>query len=230
MTPEIKEILRENRKTVIVLAVLFVVVIIALSIWIFKPGLIEKAKIDLQGGKVVEDKIIIPDTVTAAPSDAKIKNDSGYEVPLAPKSNEEKIIISQETISLGGSVDLALLEAKKWSEDAKLSFVKSLGTVTLTGESASWQTIFHSASKKKSYEIIVSFGNIASQKEIESNLAGGDLPKNLKDLKEIIKNLGEHPLYQGATMSGATLYFNPDNKKWYYSLSTSKGVSSVDAQ
>ena len=137
-------------------------------------------------------------------------------------------MVSKAVLTIKGSYDLSLSEAQKWSSDAKLVFIKSLGAVTLEGKSSQWQLVFSSKTKlKKGYEIIIQADQIVSQKEIDSTAVGADIPKTWKDLGEVIKELQSHPLYQDATVSAVSFYLNPDNKKWYYALSTSKGVSSI---
>src|SRR3989338_6961807 len=74
------------------------------------------------------------------------------------------------------------LEKQRWSSDAKLVFIKSLGAITLEGKSSQWQLAFSSKTKvKKGYEIIIQADQIVSKKEIDSTAVGADLSKNWKD-------------------------------------------------
>ena len=57
MMPEIKEIIKENKKTIIALASVIILFVGGLLVWFLMPGIVEKARIDIQGGKVIEEKL-----------------------------------------------------------------------------------------------------------------------------------------------------------------------------
>lgn len=178
--------------------------------------------------KIVEENLVIPDTKKITGTEGRFVNDGAVDVKLVPQSEGEKVIVPKAVLTVKGSYDLAAVEAGKWSSDAKLVFIKSLGAVTLEGKSSQWQLAFSAKSKlKKGYEVIIQADQIVSKKEIDSTAVGADLPKNWKDLGEIIKELQTHPFYQDATVSGVNFYLNPDDKNWYYGLATSKGASSI---
>ncbi len=231
-----------NKKLIIILAVLISVIVLTAGFYAISPdifkGVFSKLKeagkaINLISEKpqVVEEKLVIPNTQKITQSESRFINEGPVDVPFAPKSEAEKVIVPQAVLTLKASYDLALVEAKNWQKEAKLSFIKSLGAITLEGKSSQWQLFFVSKTKAgKGYEIIIQADKIVSKKEIESKAVGADVPANWPDLGEVIKNLQTHPLYVDATVSGANFYLNPDNKKWYYSLSTSKGVSSISVE
>lgn len=227
MTPEIKEILKENKKTIIVLTVLLVVIIAALSVWIFKPELIEKARVEIQGGKVIEEKIVIPETTRVTVEEARIPSGDGYAVPLVPKTNEEHIIVGKAVLTIKGSYDIAAKEGIKWSPDARLVYIKSLGAVTIEGKSSTWQIAMGSKTKKKGYEVIVQEDKIISQKEIESNSYGFDLPNEWYDSNDAVVSLQTLPQFSDATISSLSFYYNTDGKRWGYAFATSRGTTSM---
>ena len=182
-------------------------------------------------GRVIEEKLVIPDTKNITGGEGRVIGQGAVSIALVPKNDSERVIVPGAVLSVKGSYDLARPEAVKWSSDAQLVFVKSLGAVTLEGKSSQWQLAFSSKNKKgEGYEVIVQGDRIVSQKEIASTMVGGEIPNNWRDAGEIIKELQSHPLYQDATISSITFYFQLDNKKWYYAFTTSKGVSSVSVQ
>jgi len=224
----------QNKKLIVILAIFAIVVVVA-AIYIISPGKFSVLKnlsrtIGLEKGtpQIIEENLVAPETKKITGSEGKTASSGPVEVPLVPKTESEKVVVSKAVLTVKGSYELAKSEAGKWSTDAKLVFIKSLGVITLEGKSSQWQLAFSSKTKvKKGYEIIIQADQIISKKEIDSTAVGADAPKQWKDLGDVIKELQSHPLYQDATVSAATFYLNPDNKKWYYTLSTSKGVSSI---
>ena len=73
-------------------------------------------------------------------------------------------MVSKAVLTVKGSYNLEA-RSGKWSSDAKLVFVKSLGAITLEGKSSQWQIVFMSKTKTgKGYEIIVQEDQVVSQK------------------------------------------------------------------
>ena len=224
----------QNKKLVVILAIFVVVVIIA-AIYIISPDKFSTLKnlsrtigLEKETPQIIEENLVAPETKKITGSEGKTASSGPVEVPLVPKTEGEKVVVLKAILTIKGSYDLAGPETQRWSSDAKLVFIKSLGAITLEGKSSQWQLAFSSKTKvKKGYEIIIQADQIISKKEIDSTAVGADAPKQWKDLGDVIKELQSHPLYQDATVSAATFYLNPDNKKWYYTLSTSKGVSSI---
>ena len=111
--------------------------------------------------------------------------------------------------------------------DAKLVFIKSLGSVMLDGKSSYWQIGFGSKAKKGGYEVVVQGDRIVEAKEVSSSVYGYDEPLHFYDSNDAIDTIRTQPYYQDATLSQVNLYYNTDGKVWVYALATSKGVTSV---
>ncbi len=181
--------------------------------------------------RVIGENLAVPNTKEITGVDGRFGSEGSINVPILPKSGEEKVVVSKAVLTVKGSYVLAVFEAQKWSADAKLVMVRSLGAVTIDGKSSQWQLAFSSASKKgKGYEIIIQADQIISQKEIGSTVGGADLPINFKDSDKAIVVLQELPEYSEATISSISLYYNTDGKFWRYTLATSRGATSVAAQ
>ncbi|MDD5152385.1 MAG: hypothetical protein PHS95_00060 [Candidatus Pacebacteria bacterium] len=175
---------------------------------------------------VVEENLVIPDTKNVSAVDARTIN-SARDILLVPKDEGERAIVSNAVLTLKGSYEKALPVATLWAKDAKLVFVKSLGTVNLNGMSSQWQVVFGSKIKKKGYEVIFQGDKQVSEKEIDSKLYGYDLPKNWYEVGEAVKSLGTLPQFADATISGVNFSYNTDGKIWVYGIATSKGVTSM---
>ncbi len=224
-----------NNKPIIILSIFILLVVgVAVAYFVFPEFGSKISKvIDLTPDKpkVVEETLTIPDTKKITGGEARMVEKGSVEVPLVPKNEGEKVIVSKAVLTVKGSYDSANSEAQKWSSDAKLVFVKSLGAVTLEGKSSQWQLAFSSISKKgKGYEVIIQGDQIVSRKEIDSTAIGASLPKNLKDSREAIVSLQELPQFSNATVSSINLYYNTDGKVWRYALSTSRGTTSMSAE
>lgn len=224
-----------NKKPIIILAI-FILIIVGVAVLYFVfPELGSKISrvVDLRPDKpkVIEENLVIPQTKEIAPAAGRIVEQGGVAVPLVPKTEAEKVIISKAVLTVKGSYELAKTEAEKWTKDAKPALIKSLGAITLEGKSSQWQLVFSSAiKKKKGYEIIIQGDQIVSQKEIDSTIMGADFPKNLKDSGEAIISLQQLPQFSEATVSAINLYYNTDGKVWRYALSTSRGTTSMAAE
>ncbi len=218
----------QNKKVIYAAVAVIAILIVLAAIYFFGwfPDLGRKLKI-LPPGKVIEENLVIPDTQKVAVIEGRLVNTEAYKTPLVPKSDEERVIVPKAVFTVRNSYDVSINEARKWSEDAKLVFIKSLGAVTLEGKSSQWQIAFGSKSKKKSYEIIIQGDKIVSQKEIESDSFGYDLPKNWYDSGAVIVSLQALPQFSDATVSSINFYYNTDGKKWGYALATSKGTTSM---
>jgi hypothetical protein len=228
-----------NKKFLIIILALFIAaVVLAAVLYIVSPESFQGLK---KGGespgltpekpKVIEEKLVIPETEKITGGEGRVVNQGPVEVPLVPKTESEKVAVSKAVLTVKGSYDLAVFEAKKWMDDASLVFVKSLGAVTLEGKSSQWQLVFSSETKAdKGYEVIIQEGQIVSKKEIDSQASGADLPGIWKDSGEIIVSLQELPQFSSATISSINLYYNTDGKLWRYVLSTSRGNTSVSAE
>lgn len=225
-----------NNKPIIILSIFILLVVgVAVAYFVFPEfGSKISRVVDLTPDKpkVIENEnLVIPNTQKITGGEARIVEKGSVEVPLVPKNEGEKVIVTKAILTVKGSYELAKIESAKWSADAKLVFVKSLGAVTLEGKSSEWQLAFYSALKKgKGYEVIIQGDQIVSKKEINSTATGADLPKNLKDSSAAILSLQELPQFSDATISSINLYYNTDGKVWRYALSTSRGTTSMAAE
>ena len=224
--------MEQNKKLVIILIVIIVIVVIGTVLYSFGglpsfTKLLPSPKVE-DKAKVIEENLVIPETESISGSAGRLVTEGSVNVPLVPKSESEKVIVEKAVLTVKGSYNLANAEALKWSNDAKLVFIKSLGAVTLEGKSSQWQLAFSSKLKsKKGYEVIVRADQIVSLREIDSTAVGADLPTNWFDSGGAIKSLQDLPQFVNATISAINFYYNTDAKKWRYGLSTSFGGTSI---
>lgn len=205
-----------------------VIVIFALGIYFWQTSpMFKRAVTFLEKPTVITENIVIPDTTTTRTGDARVASGDKYAVSLVPKTKGEEVVVPNAVLTLRESFNLARIEGEKWATDAKLVYIKSLGAVTLEGKSSTWQVVMGSRIKNKGYEVVIQGDAVLSQKEVSSKDYGGVIPEQWKDLTVVIKELQSHPLYQNATISEVNFYYNTDNKKWYYAIATSKGMSSI---
>jgi hypothetical protein len=180
---------------------------------------------------VVQENLVIPDTQKITGNEGRAVEKGSVSVSLVPKDESQQVIVAKAVLTVKGSYALAAPEAQKWSSDAKLVFVKSLGAITLEGKSSQWQVVFAAKSKtKKAYETIIQSDQIVSKKEISSTSFGADVPASIKDSGDAIKDLQSLPQFSNATVSSIHLYYNLDAKAWFYSFATSLGTTSGPAQ
>lgn len=229
----------QNKKLVVILAI-FVAIVIAAAIYMISPDKFSALRdlsrtIGLEKGtpQVIEEKLVIPETKKITGAEGKIVIEGAVSVPLVPKTEAEKVVVAKAVLTVKGSYDLAVSEAKKWSTDALPVFIKSLGAVTLDGKSSQWQLAFSSKSKsKKGYEIIIQADQIVSKKEIDSSVKGVNFPANMPDSGEFVKKLQERPVFADATFSSFLLASTPESTdvKWWFSISTSKGTVTFEVK
>ncbi|MDP3902054.1 MAG: hypothetical protein Q8Q21_00515 [bacterium] len=224
-------IIHQNRNKIIFIgSVLGAIVIFSAVYFVLykKDGISFDASSGGEKPKVINENLVIPDTKEISGNSGKVLEKGTMEIALSPKNDGEKVVVSKAVLTVIGAYELAKSEAQLWSSEAKLVFIKSLGAITLEGKSSQWQLVFSSDDKKgRGYEIIIQGGQIVSKKEVDSQNSGGDVPVVWKDLGEVIKELQSHPVYQDTTFSAVSFALNPDNNKWYYNLSTSKGMSAI---
>src|SRR3989344_5382824 len=199
------------KKNLIIIITL--VVLVAVAGVLFWNSTRKERKITVQGTpRIIEEHITIPDTREVNEADARLLEQGAVAVPLVPKSEEEKVIIPQAELTLKEGYAAAADAARQWDDAALPVFIKSLGTVTLEGKSSSWQTMFSSPDKENiGYQVILQGKSIVSKKEVG----------------EVIRVLQQPPLYQDASLTAASFHLNPDNKKGYYGILTSKGASTI---
>lgn len=214
------------KNKIIIVSVIIIASALAVYLWQTSASF-RRTVTFFESPTVITENIVIPDTTTTRTSDARVASPDKYAVPLVPMTKGDEIVVPNAVLTLRGSYDLAIAEGDKWATDAKLVYIKSLGAVTLEGKSSTWQVVMGSRTKKMGYEVIIQGSSVLSQKEVDSKDFGGAIPETWKDLAVVIKELQSHPLYQNATISEVNFYYNIDNKKWYYAIATSKGMSSI---
>lgn len=224
--------MEQNKKLVVILIV--IIVIVAIGTILYSLGglpsfkkLLPSPKVE-EKPKVIEENLVIPDTQKIVVGEGRTVTEGAVDVSLVPKTEGEKVIVEKAVLTVKGSYALANAETLKWSSDAKLVFIKSLGAVTLEGKSSQWQLAFSSKIKsKKGYEVIIQADQIVSKKEIDSTAVGAELPKNWYDSDGAIKSLQNLPQFSDATISSVSFIYDLDSKGWFYGLSTSRGVTSI---
>lgn len=215
-----------SKNKIIIVSVIIIASALGVYLWQTSPSF-RRTVTFFESPTVITENIVIPDTTTTRTSDARVASPDKYAVPLVPRTSGEEVVVPNAVLTLRGSYDLAIVDGEKWATDAKLVYIKSLGAVTLEGKSSTWQVVMGSRTKKMGYEVIIQGSSVLSQKEVDSKDFGGVIPETWKDLAVVIKELQSHPLYQNATISEVNFYYNIDNKKWYYAIATSKGMSSI---
>ena len=100
-------------------------------------------------GRVIEENLVIPNTEKVAAVEGRFVSAGITRRRWFPKSDAEEVIVPKAVYTARNGYDVSINEARKWSADAKLIFIKSLGAVTLEGRSSQWQIVFGSKPKKK---------------------------------------------------------------------------------
>lgn len=227
--------MENNKKSTIVLVAVIVVVIAIGVVYFIFPDVFKTIRTTITGEKpkVVKENLVIPDTQKISGVESRSVTQGPVAVPLVPKTEDEKVIVEKAVLTVKGSYNLAVGEAKNWTSDAKLAFVKSLGAVTLDGKSSQWQLAFSSKTKKnRGYEIIIQGDQIVSKKEIDSKAVGADLPQNWQDSDYFVKKLQERPAFSDAMATSFLLSSTPESTdtKWWFSISTSKGTVTFEVK
>lgn len=206
-----------NKKTTIIA---IIVIVLVVGYFVFYSSE------EIKTANTVNETLTIPDTKELSSIKERTPTKGAFETKLFPENEGEKVIVPNADLTLKGSYDVALAEAKNWSGDAKLIFIKSQGAITADGKSSQWQVAFGSEDKGRGYEIIVRKVSIVSQKEIESTEKGFDLPLNWYDSPDALAAL-KSPENANMTASTITFDFNLDGNKWSYIVATSNGITSV---
>jgi hypothetical protein len=213
-----------THKQKIFFSLLFIAALCLVAIaFLTPPSIVE----EVQQPRVLSEHVTIPDTKKVVASEARTVLKGEYDVPLNPKNDSEKVIVPNAVLTLKGSYDTAQVNAKTWSDDAKLMYARSLGILTVSGKSGTWQIAFGSKKKKSGYEVIVQGGALLSGKEVESDSSGYGLPANWYDSDEAIATIAAFPQFKDATVSSISMYYNLDGKRWGYVLGTSRGATSL---
>ena len=225
------EMSEDNMKTKMIVLVVLLFVLVGAGGYYFAFGSRfgknpeQIAKIPVK--KIVTDEMYVPKTEKINYVQARLVEQKRLEVPIDPVNAAVEVIVNQAKFTIKDSYSLAVVNAQNWSPDAKLAFIKSLGTITSDGKSSEWQLVFESATKKINYEIIIWEDKIASEKEVAADVAGHDLPNNWYDSSGAIASLRDMPQFAGGTVSAINFFFNEDAKVWVYGLQTSLGGTSM---
>jgi len=173
--------------------------------------------------------IPLPEKITVNSGRSLETSKDSIQTPLVPQNPGEKVIISLATYTAKKTYDLAKPEAMAWKNNAQLSFIKSLGAITVDGKSSQWQIVFLTpGNSQKGYEIIVQGDSIVSKREVESSGVSADLPASWYDSDEALKRLAQMPQFVNTLVSGINFFYNPDAKAWRYAIATSVGTTSLE--
>lgn len=184
------------------------------------PSLDEKPR------RIITDNIVLPDTKKIAIIDGRMNGSEAFAMPFDPSASAQ-IDVPQARLTARGVYDRAVSDALSWEPDARLVFIKSLGTVTISGRATAWQIVFGSEKKKKTFEILFNSEKIASEKEIDGSSVGHEFPKEWYDSDEAIRSVQNLPQFQNATLTALNFFYNTDAKEWRYGLVTSAGNTSM---
>ena len=213
-------------KTKIIIGVSALVVLVLGGVGLFfflqRTGLAPEI---VQQKIVVEEKLVVPDTVEISTTQARTVQKGAVEAPIS--TSKAEVVSEKAVLTLKGSYDKALVEASAWAPDAALVFIKSLGVVTGEGKSGEWQVVFGSKEKKAGFEVLVYGDAIAAKKEVPSTSYGYALPQNWYDSGDALLSLQTEPQFKDATVSSLNFFYNEDGKRWAYALATSNGTLSM---
>lgn len=208
-----------NNKSLILIMTVVLLIIASTVVYYGSP---EKAKHAILSNQRIVVEIPTPRSVEKiSVGDGRMAVSTGEKIAL--QSNERVVIDGGKTLKEGYVI--AEGAATAWAPDAKLVYVRSLGTVTVDGVSSGWEVVFGSKTQEKGYVVAVIGGAIASRGESVLPDSGHATPENWYDAKEAIKSIQALPLFKDATISGINLYF--DGKIWEYVIASSKGTVSV---
>lgn len=205
----------------IILMILLVLAIGGGALYFFgkKVGIIETPP------KVVTDSITIPhsDKITGTEG-LFVSKSEGIPVPLVPSNGGEVVVVVDAILTAKGSFDLAHKSALSWAPDAKLVYIKTLGTIMLDGRTSYWQLGFGSLKKKSGYDIVIKGDVVASATEVPTTVYGFELPKNWYDSGDAIDSVRTLPRFRDVTVSQINFFYD---KGWLYSVVTSVGSSVI---
>jgi hypothetical protein len=232
--PRKKSYSKKNKNYLILGIAIFLLAVVALAVFFNEKSSRAplKERIVVPEEVSLEEDLVIPDTKSISENDSRVLAGNLAGISLSPGDNE-KVIVPKTVLTMKTAYDLATAEAAEWDSAAKLSFIKSLGTITVDGQSSQWQLVFGAESKDgKAYEIIIRKDKIVSQKEIDSTtgVAGVDLPAVWPDSGEFVKRLQKDPNFSGASINSFLLGSTPESTdaKWWFSVGTSKGVATFE--
>lgn len=215
-----KELINKNKY--ISLAIFFLVLVAIASVVYY--GGVKNAKRAIFNNEYIVSESPTPRVVERiSVNDGRRVVSTGESVPLVGGKN----FVVENGVTLKGAYSIAAPLATSWAEDAKLVYIRSLGTVTLAGVSSGWEVGFGSKTLEKGYVVSVVAGAVASKTETTTTVFGYDVPEKWYDAGEAIKSFSGLPQFDEATISGLNFYYNKDSKRWGYAVSSSKGTVSI---
>lgn len=191
---------------------------------IARESLAPKAKTQ----KIVADTFVPLDTVAIPAGNGRSLELAKVGMPIDPSKFTVDFVAPEAKLTVKDGYNLALPLAQSWSADAKLVFIKSVGTATGEGKAVEWQVVFGSKIKKAGYEVVIFGDQVRSQKTIASKSFGHEVPRRWFDSSGAVISLRTMPQFSTAVISGINFFYNDDAKGWMYGLATSQGVTGID--
>ena len=213
----------EHKHKIALIAAVVVLALLVLSVVVYYGGF-TKAKRALINNERVITEAPLPRTFSeTSTTEGRFVASSGEDISL---TSGERVVI-EDGVTLKESYVIAEQEARTWASDAKLVYIKSLGTVTTEGVSSGWEVVFGSDVQKSGYALAVIGGVVSEKKEVVSAAVGYELPQDWYDAVEAIRSIQTLPQFEQATISGLSFYYNEDGKRWGYAISSSNGTVSI---
>lgn len=222
--------LKNKNNILIVVGILIILIIIIFIFFYSKNNKVEKTGINLENfkGQIINDVIKIPETVTVSDNAGQFVPRGEYEIKVQPQTEKEMVLIVKAKLTIKEAYQLAVSQLENnWSKDALLVFIKSNGALGLDGKSSSWQLIFSSVTKNKSYEVIITEDKIINTKELNDFITGYHLPTNWYDSYEAIASLSNLPQFKEETISALSFYYDNLEKSWAYGLANGEQTTSM---
>lgn len=176
--------------------------------------------------RIIRDTVEIPHLTAIRGDEALYLAHSPNPIPIVP-AKAQGITVEGAEQTIRGAYDIAVPKAKQWSADAKLIFIKSLGSIGPDGKSSHWEFTFGSKEKKKGFFAIVRGSVVVSEGEANTEKYGYDLPKNWYDSPDAIASLFGLPQFASSMITAMSFHYNQDDKKWNYAIGTSRGNVSM---
>jgi hypothetical protein len=221
----------KNKKLIFISAAIILIIIILVIVLIsIKKDKTPKAGVitpETFKGQIIDDVIKIPTTTQVMTNEGETVARGEYNVKLQPQSESDQVFITKAKLTLKEAYNITQAAANSWSFDAKLISIKSNGALGLDGKSSSWQLIFGSSQREATYEIILEADKIISQKEINSEVSGYELPLNWYDSNEAIASFRNLPQFNADTISAISFYYSFANESWAYGLANGDKTTSM---
>ncbi len=171
--------------------------------------------------------------ITETPTVHIMDSTSALDGKYAGSTGEPIELVSREHVVIAGGTTpkeaylFAENIAKTWSEDVKLVYIKSLGTVTVDGTSSGWVVVFGSKEMNQGYSVYITNGAVVEKGTVDIQSYGYELPSDWYDGVEAIRSIQNLPQFSKSTISGLSFAYNEDGKRWGYVITSSNGTVSV---